>query len=285
MASATSPSSGEDSVAVGVASDVRKSTRTNSKSLPSNADLADVGIPEEEEEHADLFVLEQQIWDELENDDDLELDMEIEEEDESVYSSSEEVGSSTLSASMVEDFKRPRSVKGFESESFSARPISAETGEQKVVLNDDDEGYSRTRGSGKGFGRTTSIGESRVDSTLSAKKSEGDEKEIKIKELEAKLKELQSQLNKRNSVEFTDKEPEVNVRERELKIESLEKRLLGRVRTGLRDSNVSNGKPTSTSGKSAAKNAPKDPQTATEETSKNKRSRPPPRQKLGASSR
>ncbi|KAG6549656.1 hypothetical protein Mapa_008635 [Marchantia paleacea] len=254
VSSATSPSSVEDAVAVGVACDVRKSTRT---SPPSNSelrlDLAEVDIHEEEVD-ADLFVLEKQIWDELENEEDLELDMELEEDDESVYSFLEEVGSSTPSGTVVEDSKRA-------------------------------EEYSRTRGSGQGFGRTTSFGESRVDSTLSAKKSEGplDEKENKIKELEAKLKDLQSQLNKVNSVNFTEKEAEVNVRE--LKIESLEKRLLSRAKAGLRDSNVSNGKPTSTSGKSAARNVPKNPRTAAEETSKDKRSRPPPRQKLGASSR
>ncbi|KAL2629092.1 hypothetical protein R1flu_013778 [Riccia fluitans] len=252
----------ENATAVETPSYVDKSS-ANISSL--NVEVVENVLPENEsmeEDEADLFELEQQIWDELENEEDFDLDLEIEAELEEEEEEEEEDGRETAS-------------------------FSEEGDDSTLSTQQEDENEFRPEVSGQGFGKSTPSVKRGDHSRNSMKKPVGsvDEKEKRIKELEAKLEELQSQLNKRNAMEFSRaKEGGVSVASKEQKIEALEQRLLRRAKAG-KETNVSNGKPSSSTEKSGAKKSQRNSSSPLEKASRDKKPKPPQRLKLGASSR
>ncbi|KAL2652240.1 hypothetical protein R1flu_020368 [Riccia fluitans] len=194
----------ENATAVETPSYVDKSS-ANISSL--NVEVVENVLPENEsmeEDEADLFELEQQIWDEVENEEDFDLDLEteaeLEEEEE------EEDGRETAS-------------------------FSEESDDSTLSTQQEDENEFRPEVSGQGV-----------------------------------------------------KEGGVSVASKEQKIEALEQRLLRRAKAG-KETNVSNGKPSSSTEKSGAKKSQRNTSSPLEKASRDKKPKPPQRLKLGASSR
>ncbi|CAM6092569.1 unnamed protein product [Calypogeia fissa] len=210
---------------------------SNSDSLEGqDEDIDSLEVSEDE-----LIALEQEIWAELEDEDDFELDQELEadheeEEDLTVSLNSENVRDLDTRNVVAQDRQDLGQI-----DVHSSDPIDVNRTENNVVVDDGEEETDTHKADsirGRGFG-----------STAQSMPDAAGDKDKRIQELESKLKKLQGQLEKRQTKakvgEHTPKSDE--------NIEALERRLLARAKKLEKDSKPSSPKKVTGSKKQPSK--------------------------------